>query len=220
MSKKAEDEARAILEAAISAAINAGITNLNEKIQAAINLGIEIGAATGAEIGAAAAAKAADREHKKAKQQRHDNRLHNTKLLIRNYRRLNDYYQNAVYDTVGAEDAGEDFKEIMQSFGVEPDSEKLEAGSIKRNYLITRVVMSHVNVMLEVYRNECQSSQKEEDQRRWRVLNRLYLSEERATAEDLAQQERIDKRTVYKDIDACVKDLAVLFFGLSGLGNI
>ena len=48
-------------------------------------------------------------------------------------------------------------------------------------------------------------------------LHDLYLAEEPSTAEQIASREKIDRRTVYKDIDACLSDLSVLFFGIDGL---
>ena len=33
----------------------------------------------------------------------------------------------------------------------------------------------------------------------------------------IASRENIDKRTVYKDLEACIADLTTLFFGIDGL---
>ena len=40
------------------------------------------------------------------------------------------------------------------------------------------------------------------------------------TAEELAKQGHIDKRTVYRDIDICVSDLTALLFGVGGIEDL
>lgn len=218
MDEKYEIDKR--IEAAVRSAIEAGITDIEGKIRAAIEVGVEVGAAAAAEAAATAAAKAAERERKRLQRQQTDKRYHDTKLLIRKYRQLNEYYQNAVFDEEGAEEADEDFEEIMRSFGVSFRDEKITADSIKRNYLVTRVVMAHVNKMLEVFQTMCERSNRASDKRRWRVLHDLYLSEKPSTAEQIASREKIERRTIYKDIDACLSDLSVLFFGIDGLDQV
>lgn len=215
-----------IIETAVFSAHTAGIRGMDEKIEAAINLampiaikvGTEIGAKVGAEIGAQAAIKAVEQERRKEKKQQLDKRFHNTKLLIRKYRQLNNYYKNAVYDMKGAED--EKLEEIMSSFGIDFKDENLHADSIKRNYLTTRLVMTHVKKMLSVYKNMCEQNSRPNDKRRWRILYGLYLSETPETAEELAQRERISTRMVYDIIDSCIPDLTILFFGISGIEEI
>lgn len=218
MDEKHEMDKR--IEAAVRSAIEAGITDIEGKIRAAIEVGVEVGAAAAAEAAATAAAKVAERERKRLQRQQTDKRYHDTKLLIRKYRQLNEYYQNAVFDEEGAEEADEDFEEIMRSFGVSFRDEKITADSIKRNYLVTRVVMAHVNKMLEVFQTMCERSNRSSDKRRWRVLHDLYLSEKPSTAEQIASREKIERRTIYKDIDACLSDLSVLFFGIDGLDQV
>lgn len=218
MDEKHEMDKR--IEAAVRSAIEAGITDIEGKIRAAIEVGVEVGAAAAAEAAATAAAKVAERERKRLQRQQTDKRYHDTKLLIRKYRQLNEYYQNAVFDEEGAEEADEDFEEIMRSFGVSFRDEKITADSIKRNYLVTRVVMAHVNKMLDVFQNMCERSNRASDKRRWRVLHDLYLSEKPSTAEQIASREKIERRTIYKDIDACLSDLSVLFFGIDGLDQV
>ncbi|MDE7245536.1 MAG: hypothetical protein K2O18_16405 [Oscillospiraceae bacterium] len=211
-----EKKIEQLIQRAVNAAVEAGIDTLEQRIQAAINIGVEIGAAAAAEAAAAATARAAARERRRLQRQQQDRRYHDTKLLIRKYRQLNAYYQSAVFDEEAAVEVDEDFEEIMRSFGHHRD-EKLTAESIRRGYLVSRIIMAHVNTMLEVYQTMCQHTHRAEEKRRWRVLYAMYLADEPFTAAQVAEQEGIDKRTVYKDIDACLPDLAILFFGTSGL---
>lgn len=213
------EEAKALIEAAVNAAMEASMRNIDEKLQAAVNLGVTIGAATGAEVGAKAAIKAVERERKAYRRQQYDWKYHNTKLLLRNYRRLNTYYENAVINVKDAEEADESFEDIMRSMG-RPADEEIFVESIQKNYLATRIIMTHVNKMLDCYEIMCKRSSRQDDARHWRVLNELYLTEDYTTAEEIAKQEHIDKRTVYKDIDVCAADLTALLFGVGGIENV
>lgn len=213
---KDEKKIDQLIQQAVNKAVEAGIDVLEKRVQAAIDIGVEIGAAAGAEAATAAAARAAARERRRLQRQQQDRRYHDTKLLIKKYRQLNAYYRNAVFDEEAAGEVDEDFEEIMSSFGQHRD-EKLTAESIKRSYLVSRIIMAHVNTMLDVYQTMCQNTNRAEEKRRWRVLHAMYLADEPFTAAQVAQQEGIDKRTVYKDIDACLPDLTILFFGTSGL---
>lgn len=214
-----KDEAKALIEAAVTAAVEASMRELDEKLQAAVNLGVTIGAAAGAEVGAKAAVKAVERERRAYRKKQYDWKYQNTKLLLRNYRRLNAYYENAIFSIEDAEEADESFEDIMRNMG-RPADEEIFVESIQKNYLATRIIMTHVNKMLDCYEIMCERSNRQDDKRHWRVLEGLYLSENYTTAEQIAKQEHIDKRTVYKDIDVCAADLTALFFGVGGIERL
>lgn len=214
-----KDEAKALIEAAVTAAVEASMRELDEKLQAAVNLGVTIGAAAGADVGAKAAVKAVERERKAYRKKQYDWKYQNTKLLLRNYRRLNAYYENAIFSIEDAEEADVSFEDIMRSMG-RPADEEIFVESIQKNYLATRIIMTHVNKMLDCYEIMCERSNRQDDKRHWRVLEGLYLSENYTTAEQIAKQEHIDKRTVYKDIDVCAADLTALFFGVGGIERL
>lgn len=214
-----KEEAKALIEAAFTAAIEASMRELDEKLQAAVNLGVTIGAAAGADVGAKAAVKAVERERKAYRKKQYDWKYQNTKLLLRNYRRLNAYYENAIFSIEDAEEADESFEDIMRNMG-RPADEEIFVESIQKNYLATRIIMTHVNKMLDCYEIMCERSNRQDDKRHWRVLEGLYLSENYTTAEQIAKQEHIDKRTVYKDIDVCAADLTALFFGVGGIERL
>lgn len=216
-----------IIEGAVEAAVEAGLIGMDKKIEAAINLSIpialqvaaEVGAKVGADAGAAAAAKAIERERKAYRKKQYDWKYHNTKLLLRNYRRLNAYYQNAVFSQGDAEESDASFEETLRGMG-RPADETIFVESIQKSYITTRIIMTHVNKMLECYQIMCERSSRKDDKRRWRVLFGLYLSEDYTTAEEIAKEERIDKRTVYRDVDACAEDLTMLFFGVCGMDDV
>lgn len=213
-----------IISAAVAAAHEAGIKGMDEKMEAAINLalpigikiGAEIGGKIGAETGAAAAIEAIEREMESYRKQQYDWRFQNTKLLLRNYRRLNKYYENAIFTSEDAEETDESFESIMRGAG-RAGNDKIFVESIQKNYITTKIIMAHVNKMLECYEIMCKRSKRQDDARHWRVLEGLYIADDYTTAAEIARREHIDKKTVYRDIDKCVADLTALFFGVAGI---
>lgn len=212
MSKQQAD-VQQLIEQAVTQAVSAYAEAAEEKMQAAVEEAMK----RGANFGAKAAVRAVERERAKMQQQQYDWKYHNTKLLIRNYRRLNEYFKNAVFELEEAEELDDGFEEIMRLMQNRTATEDLFVDSIKKNYVYTRIIMTHVNKMLDVYRIMCERSQRSDDARHWRVLESLYIAEDYTTAEKIAQAEHIDKRTVYKDIDVCIADLTALMFGVSGI---
>ena len=96
-------------------------------------------------------------------------------------------------------------------------ADELYVESIKKSTVRTKIIMTHVNRMLDVYGIMCEKSSREDDKRHYRILKAMYLDEERTPAQVIAERENIDKRTVYKDIDAAAACLTTLFYGISGI---
>lgn len=209
-----------IVDAAVQVAVENAMQGVEEKIEAALNLGTTIGAAAGAEVGAAAAVKAIEREQTNYRKQRLDRKLHNTKLLLKNYRTLEAHYQNAVFDVDSAEENSSDFSEIISRMNSSVYDDDLYIESIKQSCLRTKIIMAHVNNMLDIYKAACNGSGKPENKRHWRVLSMMYLAPDPMTVEEIAEAEGIGERTVYKDIDVCVNDLTALFFGIGGIETL
>ena len=88
--------------------------------------------------------------------------------------------------------------------------------SIERGVMRTKVIMNHVNTMLEVYRKSCEQSPYNEEKRRWRVIEGLYLNKVPKSVQEIAEEEFVNERTVYKDIKAACKRLTALIFGIDG----
>ncbi|MEG1894625.1 MAG: hypothetical protein RR162_00195 [Oscillospiraceae bacterium] len=218
--KKDEISVENIIQAAVMAAYEVAEKGIEEKLQKAIELGVKIGAVTGAEIGAKSAIQAVEREKKKFRKQAYDRRYHNTKLLLKNYRTLNEHFKNAIFDLEQAEECDDTFADIIEMMNGYGYDEDLYVESIKKSSVKTKIIMTHVNKMLEVYDIMCERSNRADDKRHSRVLNSIYICENPTTATDIAQMENIDKRTVYKDIDAAVSDITALLFGIGGIENL
>lgn len=92
------------------------------------------------------------------------------------------------------------------------ESRKME--SIKDRMVFTQTVLGHIDTMLELYKNKCLNSEREEVRRRWRVLEAMYLTENVGVPDDVADAEHINTRTVFKDLNVAIQDLSGLFFGI------
>lgn len=208
-----------MIQEAVDAAAKGILEGVELKIQRAFELGAEIGAAKGAEIGAQAAIEAVENERRRYRRARYDRQLRNTKLLLQHYRSLNSHYANAVWEEDDSEDE-DSFCDIMELMNSRSYDDEVFVDSIKQSSKKTRIIMRHVNKMLEEYETMCKESSRPDDLRHWRVIKALYLSPTRTAAMEVAEAERIDKRTVYKDVDAAVEDLTMLLFGVEGIEKL
>ena len=148
---------------------------------------------------------------------RHDWRLRNTRLLLKNYRVLKSHCNNSVCN-------------LQQAAGVENAVDILDAlnkcsgdvyiESIKNSVIKTSVIITHIDEMSEIYKIYCERSCKDEDKRRYRMLSAAYLEKDKKTIDDICKQETIDRRTYFRDINDAVDKLSALIFGLDGLSDM
>ena len=145
-----------------------------------------------------------------------DLRFRNTKLLLRNYIVLNANCSHAVYDAASAATGEESVEEIVEALD-ELLEENLKVESIMKSAARTQLIMRHVNRMLGIYKVVCENSVDEGEQRHYRVIEALYLRDRPLSPTAVAEREKIDKRTVYKDVDAACATLSALIFGIDGI---
>ena len=177
------------------------------------------------EKGVAAGVKAAtdriEEERKKERKGRYDRRLHNTRLLLKNYRVLKHHALDAVHTGARANEVisenAVDILDDLESMGFRRVDDRLYIESIKRSQQRTRIIIEHIDEMLRYWRIDCEQSGREEALRRYRIVVDTYISDDQMTAEELAQREHIEKRTVYKDIKAAMRPLSALIFGIDGI---
>ena len=177
------------------------------------------------EKGIAAGVKAAtdriEEERKKERKGRYDRRLHNTRLLLKNYRVLKHHALDAVHTGARANEVisenAVDILDDLEKLGLRTVDDRLYIESIKRSQQRTRIIIEHIDEMLRYWRIDCEQSGREEALRRYRIVVDTYISDDQMTAEELAQREHIEKRTVYKDIKAAMRPLSALIFGIDGI---
>lgn len=167
-----------------------------------------------AETGAKVAMETLEKERQRDRREMADRRLRNTKLLLRNYRTFLAHVDNAVYTV---EDYGETAEEILEDLMMPGRDNSLFVESIKQSVARTATIVKHMKAMMDLYKAYCSMSGTPEDERRWRVVDGLYIGENRRSIPELAKDEGVVERTIYKDIDIACERIAALMFGVDGL---
>jgi hypothetical protein len=132
-----------------------------------------------------------DKKNKEAIKSRNDKRLHNTRLLLRNYNLLKSHCQKSVYKLSQAVE-GINAIDILDALHKLQDDKYIE--SIKSSVIRTHVVLTHVEEMLDLYGIYCERSPKPEDQRKCRVIKAFYVDSIKMSV--IADQEGVDERTL------------------------
>ena len=116
-----------------------------------------------------------------------DRRYQNTELLLKNYYRLKKHIEESV------DKESEDYAEL---FDVKLDEkDKIFLTSIFRTRRRTKVMMNHVDKCLENYKKICNSNNKEAEMRKYKIIELLYLAQDKA-----------------------IHELSALIFGIESLG--
>lgn len=154
-------------------------------------------------------------ERRKDSRRRIDRRLRDTKLLLRNYTQIKLHAAEAVASLSELEQEDFDFFEEL----VERD-EHIDVTAIVRSKARSAIMLTHINAMLHAYQKMCENSRQPEEQRRYRVLESMYLVEPHQTVNQIAEREGVDNRTVYKDIDAACEKMGALLFGIQWVDRV
>ncbi len=166
-----------------------------------------------AEAGARAALERIEIERQQSRKEMVDRRLRNTKLLLRNYRLFKAHVENAVYEAITDESP----QAILEDLMMPGRDNTLFVESIKESAARTATIVEHMETMMQIYHAYCMTTGAEDDMRRWRVVYGLYIADRRQTVAELAEQEGVVERTVYKDVDAACEKIAALMFGIDGV---
>ena len=166
-----------------------------------------------ADVGAKAALDRIEQERQQDRREMADRRLRNTKLLLRNYRLFKAHVENAVYEKV----CDESPQDILEDLMMPGRDNTLFVESIKKSAARTAIIVEHMETMMRIYQAYCVTSGADDDLRRWRVVNGLYINDPRQSVAELAKAEGVVERTIYKDVDSACEKIAALMFGIDGL---
>lgn len=178
---------------------------------------LDIAIQKGVAAGVQAAADRMEEERKRERKGRYDRRLHNTRLLLKSYRALKHHALGAVSTGSQANGIRENAVDILDSLDDERIDDTLYIESIKRSQQRTAIIIEHIDEMLRYWKIDCEQSGKDEALRRYRVVYDTYIGPEQISADELAERENIERRTVYKDIKAAMRPLSALIFGIDGI---
>jgi hypothetical protein len=175
---------------------------------------MEIAVQRGTEAGIKAAMDYLTEERKQLKKGRYDRRLRNTRLLLKNYRSFRNYAKNAVYMASQLKENAVDILDGLDDYSFD-DSLYIE--SIKKSQQRTLIILNHIDEMLRYYKIDCEQSGKDEELRRYRIIMAYYINDPKKNAEQIAEEEHIERRTLYKDINIALKPLSALIFGIDSM---
>ena len=143
-----------------------------------------------------------------------DKRLHNTKLLLQNYHCFVEHSKSAVYEASQLSE-DDDFEELMEELMSQSDGRVRVpvVRSIQESAAHTRIIVQHIDRMLEYYKFRCEHSKRAEEMRRYRTIYDLYIAPEPKTQQQIADEEHVDLSTVFRDQKAGISKLSALIFG-------
>ncbi len=166
-----------------------------------------------ANAGAIAGIEKYENELRERQKKSRDDRYHNTKLLLRNYRMLQINAENSVFGRSQMQESAADILHNM--LHLYDDTVIVE--SIKSSATRTAIIVSHVRTMLDIYKICCERSGNEIDLRRYDIIYGLYISELKITRKELMKKWNVSSDTTYLDEKIAIERLSALIFGVDGL---
>lgn len=170
---------------------------------------IEVMIAAAAERAAAVAAETVAQAYTEKNMQKRSRILHNTTLLLENYRMLKKGCEYAVYKK------DQKVMSIMESIADMEDDDVI-VSSIKDSAERTAIIISHIDAMIDIYREYCYKN-KSRDWRKFKVIQGLYISKKPKSILQLSHDFHVSKVTIFKDKKEAIERLSSLFFGMNGL---
>lgn len=139
---------------------------------------------------------------KRTEKEERDWRLRNTKLLLEKYRFLKAHCEGIPAEV-------EDLEETTTIF----DVKALTLESLIEHKAKSLKLLRYFEGVIEAYR-KISSAGQESSKRRFRAIDKLYLSEFPLTKNKLSKEEHVDIRTVERDAKRAIAELSVLLFGI------
>lgn len=157
-----------------------------------------------------------------------DKRLYNTKLLLEHYRLFKEHAENAVFELTRLDEAELTAIEIMDSMwqSAGPGRGEIAIESIAKSTLRTQIVIKHIDEMLGIYEAYCYRSGKPENERRWDVINTMFIlpmpvgKSKTELYEELAAKHFTSARQIQRDINDSMEKITALLFGIDGIQRL
>lgn len=158
------------------------------------------------EIIAEAVMKEQKKQEKRQQVERKDWRLRNTRLLLQNYRFLQKHCEEIHEDLT-------DYEEIIF------DPEDLNIQVLMKYKARTKKMLDYFDTTWRSYREYCLSVGGA-NERRMKVIQKLYIIDEPMQKCDLAELFYVDERTIRRDEKRAVKELSIFLFGIDSLEDL
>lgn len=143
-----------------------------------------------------------------------DRCLHNTELLMKNYRSFVVHSEMAVYDASQIND-DIDLNDLLEMMGSRRGDNAASILSIQESAVRTRTLVVHIDRMLDYFKYRCEHSERPDDKRYWLIIYWRYVVEEgkRKSFQELANEEGLGLSSIYKSHKEAIRQLSALFFG-------
>ena len=130
------------------------------------------------------------------------------------YRSFVIHSETAVHEASQVEDDF-DLDDLLELMDCGTGDKELAVTSVRESAARTRILVHHIDRMLDYFKYRCDHSSKPEDARRYRIVYYSYLAEEaeQKTFQELAEDENVDISTIYRDHKAALRQLSALIFG-------
>ena len=164
------------------------------------------------------AVKVFQNEQKKAERRRakNEDKVKRTKKMLSSYRRMKaTLSEEAVFTEEEKIELRWKFIEDLMGNSIS-QAGKSEQGAIdsekkrQENLYCIHCIESAVRL----YGEECEKSSSEEGKRRYRELYSMYISDTPSTVQEIAAEENVSEKTVYKDIGIACSIIAVYLLGM------
>ncbi len=149
------------------------------------------------------------REKEERRKGRHDRRLRNTDLLLKNYKTFIAHCKTAIYTSKQL--AENNAIDILDE--IEDSDDEVYIQSIMRTKERTAIIVKHIKRILEYYRYL--SRKDSELERKCNVVFGIYI--EKKTYRQMAEELYCSTKTIDRDRREAIEELSVLIFGVDGL---
>ncbi|WP_368652383.1 hypothetical protein AB4Y30_11530 [Ornithinibacillus sp. 4-3] len=158
------------------------------------------------EVASQEAIKAYKADFEKQEKIKHDRRLHNIKLLLKNYRSLVLHCENKKTELEELEETS------IQDLDIETiNIESIE--SIKKSKTKSIAMVYFIQGKIEAYKRSCST----DELKYFWVLEKKYITKKKYTTQEIAEIENVDERTVRRYLNKAMEDLPVIFFGVDAI---
>lgn len=137
-------------------------------------------------------------------QREKDKRLHNTKLLLKNYTNFQKYVEEEIMNDLIREEEDIPIHQLVLN-------ERDIVSSIRMSKGRTIEMLNHLDNALETMKQICE----QDGSKHYDILQKRFIDGE--SISNLAEEYAINERSIYKLIDAAASRLSVLLFGIYGL---
>lgn len=143
-------------------------------------------------------------------EKRYTKKLHNTKLLLRNYKKFKKHADQAQFTAQALID-----NEIVEILGeeYEQNHDEMYIKSILKTKERTAMMLNYISKVIEF--NIFSTQDKPTENRRAQVLKMVYI--ENMSIKDVAKKLSVVSRTVDRDIEQGIEDIAPLMFGIDAV---